>query len=38
MQALADAGLEASQVANVEVVGGTTRVPAVLRQLTEFFG
>lgn len=37
-QALADAGLEASQVANVEVVGGTTRVPAVQRALTEFFG
>lgn len=38
LQALADAGLEASQVANVEVVGGSTRVPAVLRLLTEFFG
>ncbi len=25
-------------MANVEVVGGTTRVPAVLRQLTELFG
>jgi heat shock protein 4 len=37
-KALAGAGLEASQVANVEVVGGTTRVPAVLRQLTELFG
>ena len=37
-QALADAGLEPGQVANVEVVGGTSRVPAVLRQLTEFFG
>lgn len=37
-QALADAGLEASQVANVEVVGGSTRVPALLRVLTDFFG
>lgn len=37
-QALADAGLEASQVHNVEVVGGTCRVPAVVRQLTDFFG
>ncbi len=37
-QALADAGLEPSQIANVEVVGGTTRVPAVLKQLTDFFG
>jgi heat shock protein 4 len=38
LQALADAGLEASQVANVEVVGGTTRVPMVLKQLTDLFG
>ncbi|KAL4450109.1 hypothetical protein ABPG77_010778 [Micractinium sp. CCAP 211/92] len=37
-KALADAGLEPSQIANVEVVGGTTRVPAVLKQLTDFFG
>ncbi|KAI3438271.1 hypothetical protein D9Q98_000706 [Chlorella vulgaris] len=37
-QALADAGLEASQVSSVEVVGGSTRVPSVLRQLTDFFG
>lgn len=37
-QALAAAGLEPSQVASVEVVGGTSRVPAVLRQLTDFFG
>ena len=38
LQALADAGREASQVANVEVVGGTTRVPMVLKQLTDLFG
>lgn len=37
-KALAAAGLEPSQVASVEVVGGTSRVPAVLRQLTDFFG
>ena len=37
-QALADAGLEASQIAAVEVVGGTTRVPAVAQRLTDFFG
>ncbi|KAL4452428.1 hypothetical protein ABPG75_008090 [Micractinium tetrahymenae] len=37
-KALADAGLEPSQIANVEVVGGSTRVPAVLKQLTDFFG
>ena len=37
-QALAAAGLEASQVAAVEVVGGTTRVPAVAQRLTDFFG
>ena len=38
LQALAGAGLEASQVASVEVVGGTTRVPSVLKQLTDLFG
>lgn len=37
-KALADAGLTVEQIANVEVVGGSTRVPAVQRLLTEFFG
>lgn len=37
-KALTDAGLEASQVASVEVVGGSSRVPALLKTLTDFFG
>ena len=37
-QALGDAGLTASQVEDVVLVGGSTRVPAVRRHVAELFG
>jgi heat shock 70kDa protein 4 len=37
-KALQDAGLSSEAISNVEVIGGSTRVPAVLSLLTEFFG
>ena len=35
---LADAGLKASDIDEVVLVGGSTRVPAIQRQVKEFFG
>ena len=37
-QALADAGLKPSEIDEVVLVGGSTRVPAVQRQVKELFG
>ncbi len=37
-RALADAGLAASQIAEVVLVGGMTRMPLVQRKVQEFFG
>lgn len=37
-RAMKDAGLTPEQIASVEVVGGTTRVPGVQQLLTSFFG
>ncbi len=37
-QALADAGMNASQIAEVVLVGGMTRMPLVQRKVQEFFG
>jgi molecular chaperone DnaK len=37
-QALADAGLEPSQIAEVVLVGGSTRIPLVRRKVEELFG
>src|SRR5580765_6875 len=37
-QALADAGLEPSQIDEVVLVGGSTRIPLVRRQVEELFG
>lgn len=37
-KAVKDAGLEPIQVDSIEMVGGSTRVPAVLRLLSGFFG
>jgi Fe-S protein assembly chaperone HscA len=37
-QALADAGLETSQIDEVVLVGGSTRIPLVRRQVEELFG
>jgi molecular chaperone DnaK len=37
-QALADAGLNASQIAEVVLVGGSTRMPRVQQLVREFFG
>ncbi|MGE0448345.1 MAG: Fe-S protein assembly chaperone HscA [Vicinamibacterales bacterium] len=37
-QALADAGLEASQIDEVVLVGGSTRIPLVRRMVGELFG
>ncbi len=37
-QALADAGLTTSQIDEVILVGGSTRVPLVQKRVTEFFG
>ncbi len=37
-QALADAGLEASQIDEVVLVGGSTRIPLVRRKVEELFG
>jgi Fe-S protein assembly chaperone HscA len=37
-QALADAGLEASQIEEVVLVGGSTRIPLVRRKVEELFG
>jgi molecular chaperone DnaK len=37
-QALADAGLEASQIDEVVLVGGSTRVPKVQQLVKEYFG
>lgn len=37
-QALADAGLATSQIDEVILVGGSTRVPLVQKRVTEFFG
>lgn len=37
-KAVKDAGLTVEQIDNVEVVGGSSRVPSVQRLLTEFFG
>ncbi len=38
MQAVADAGLEPSAIHSVEAVGSSSRVPALLNILQEFFG
>ncbi len=38
LRALADAGLEASAIEEVVLVGGSTRVPAIRRAVQEFFG
>ncbi|MDD4531022.1 MAG: molecular chaperone DnaK, partial [Candidatus Gracilibacteria bacterium] len=35
---LKDAGLQASQINEIILVGGTTRVPVVLKKVEEFFG
>lgn len=35
---LADAGLKASDINEIVLVGGSTRVPAIQRQVKEFFG
>jgi len=37
-QALAEAGVGAESLASVEVVGGSSRVPALMRILRDFFG
>lgn len=37
-QALKDAGLKASDISEVILVGGSTRIPLVQRTVTEFFG
>ena len=37
-QALADAGLQASQIDEVVLVGGSTRIPLVRRKVEELFG
>jgi len=37
-QALSDAGLKASQINNVILVGGQTRMPKVQETITQFFG
>jgi Fe-S protein assembly chaperone HscA len=37
-QALADAGLKASQIDEVVLVGGSTRIPLVRRKVAELFG
>jgi len=37
-QVLKDAGLQASQVEEVILVGGTTRMPLVMKKVEEFFG
>jgi molecular chaperone DnaK len=37
-QAMADAGLEASQIDEVVLVGGSTRIPMVHRKVEELFG
>jgi molecular chaperone DnaK len=37
-QALADAGLDASQIDEVVLVGGSTRIPLVRRKVEELFG
>jgi len=37
-QALTDAGLEASQIEEVVLVGGSTRIPLVRRKVEELFG
>lgn len=37
-KALADAGLQASQIDEVILVGGSTRVPAVVKKVEEIFG
>lgn len=37
-KALADAGLQASQIDEVILVGGSTRVPAVMKKVEEIFG
>jgi heat shock 70kDa protein 4 len=37
LQALADAGLEPSQVDNIELVGGSTRVPAIKERISKIF-
>ncbi len=37
-QALSDAGLNASQINNVILVGGQTRMPKVQESITQFFG
>jgi Fe-S protein assembly chaperone HscA len=37
-QALADAGLESSQIDEVVLVGGSTRIPLVRRKVEELFG
>lgn len=37
-KALSDAGLSASQIDEVILVGGQTRMPSVIKKVTEFFG
>lgn len=37
-QALKDAGLKASEISEVILVGGSTRIPLVQKTVTEFFG
>jgi molecular chaperone DnaK len=37
-QALQDAGLDAKEIDEVVLVGGSTRIPLVQRKVTEFFG
>ncbi|KAJ1877742.1 adenyl-nucleotide exchange factor sse1, partial [Kickxella alabastrina] len=37
-QAIADANLEGDEIHSIELVGGSIRIPAVKKRLTEFFG
>ena len=38
MQALADAKVSTEEIAAIEVIGGSSRVPALIKILKDFFG